>query len=475
MRSSPRLMGERVLVIEDDRAAREEIVRLLVERGHEAEGMGDGDAALAAARSGHHSVVVANLDPPGSDHLALLVSLRALEPDAGILVVTELARAQTRFAGEALRLGALELLAGPVGPDEIVRRVESLARIRELTRENARLRQQIVGRTDLQAIVGSSPAMKIVREWIERAAAAASNVLVTGESGTGKELVARAIHAAGPLRDRPFLAVNVAAIALQRAGQGGGAVQADLFELRLFGHEKGAFSGAIRSDGALGAAAGGILFLDEVAELPLQAQAKLLGAIEEKQFFPSGSDRPVPAAVRVIAATSRDIETMVERGTFRDDLYYRLNVVRIRVPPLRERPADIPALAADLLRLHAGDMGRRAPSIEPEALQLLMAHEWKGNVRELSNVLERALLLCPDDRIAVEALPRDVATRTTAPPTPLRAAVADFERRHIAWVLDLAGGNRERAARLLGLSPATLYRRLDRLGLSRGRALNGHP
>jgi len=449
-------MGERILVVEDERALRENLVRYLKQRGYEVDGAPDAETARKLVTEGRPSVMLTDLRLPGEDGLGLLRFVQETHPDAGVLVMT--AYASVDSAVEALRAGAHDYLLKPLILDDLSRKIENLLRFRDLARENARLRQEVQARMEPGVIVGASAPIRNVREWIERAAASMSNVLITGESGTGKELVARAIHAGSVVRDRPFLAINVSAI------------PAELVESHLFGHERGAFTGAsARREGVLRAAAGGTVFLDEIGELPLPVQAKLLRAIEEREFFPVGSDSPVKASVRIVSATHRDLEAMVERGAFRDDLYYRLNVVRIHVPPLRERPEDVPALAAHLLRKHAAEMGRRAPMIDPEALQVLMRYEWKGNVRELSNVLERALILCTGDRLTVENLPRDVASRAPAMPTPLKDAVSEFERRHIAWVLELAGGNRERAARLLGLSPATLYRRLDRLGLSRSR------
>ena len=451
---------ERILVVEDERALRDNLVRYLKQRGYEPEGTADAESAKRFVTEHRPVVILTDLRLPGEDGLSLVRFVQETQPDTGVLVMT--AYASVDSAVEALRAGAHDYLLKPLILDDLARKIDNLLRFRELARENARLRQEVQARLEPGVIVGASAAMRNVSEWIERAAGSTSNVLITGESGTGKELVARAIHAGSAVRERPFLAINVSAI------------PAELVESHLFGHERGSFTGAsARRDGVLRAAAGGTVFLDEIGELPLPVQAKLLRAIEEREFFPVGSDTPVKASVRVVSATHRDLEAMVERGSFRDDLYYRLNVVRIHVPPLRERPEDVPALASHLLRKHATEMGRRAPMIDPEALQVLMRYEWKGNVRELSNVLERALILCQGDRLTVDNLPRDVASRAPTMPTPLKDAIAEFERRHIAWVLELAGGNRERAAKLLGLSPATLYRRLERHGLSRARGT--HP
>ena len=299
--------------------------------------------------------------------------------------------------------------------------------------------------------------MKEVLDWVRRAANTRSTVLVTGETGTGKEVVARAIHRLGPSHDEPFLAVNISAL------------PENMVESELFGHEKGAFTGAERRrEGLLRASGTGTVFLDEIAELGPAIQAKLLRVIESHEVQPLGSDATAPFEARVVAATHRDLEKMVEEGSFREDLFYRVNVLHIRIPPLRERPEDIPSLVHQILDRHAARGDSPSPLVTAEAMRALCRHPWKGNVRELSNVLERALILADEGRIDLDELPPDVGGSGDAG-LDLESAIERAERAHIAMVLRLEDGNRESAAKQLGVSEATLYRRLEKLGL-KGKA-----
>ena len=295
-----------------------------------------------------------------------------------------------------------------------------------------------------------SSAMKEVSRWVERAASSRATVLITGETGVGKEVVARAVHQLGT-PDEPFLPFNVAA------------VPENMVESELFGHEKGAFTGADRRrEGILRAAGSGTVFLDEIAELSSAAQAKLLRALEAHEVKPLGSDHAAPFEARIIAATHRDLKHQVAENRFREDLYYRLDVLHITIPPLRDRPEDIPSLVKTILARHARRAGRVPPLVTAEAMRALCRHSWRGNVRELSNVLERAAILADDDKVDLEQLPADVQE---AGGLALAEAIERFERGHIAMVLRLSEGNRERAAVELGVSPATLYRRIEKLGL----------
>jgi two-component system response regulator HydG len=280
-----------------------------------------------------------------------------------------------------------------------------------------------------------------------------STVLVTGESGTGKELVARAVHARSALADREFLAVNMAAI------------PSEMVEAQLFGHEKGAFTGADRRrEGILRSASAGTVFLDEIGDLPMPTQVKLLRAIESHEVLPVGADRPEKVEFRLIAATNQELELAVKEGRFRQDLFYRLNVFRVRLPPLRDRRDDIPELAVHYMSLHARAIGKAPRTLSNETMKLLLAYPWPGNVRELSNVLERAVILAGGHSIEPEDLPPEFHGSSGAP-TELRLAVEQFERQHIAWVLRISGGNRDQAARMLGVDPATVYRRLSKYQL----------
>ena len=442
---------ERVLLVEDERAQRDALAQYLDRRGYAVTAVGSGEAALERLAREPYAVLLTDLRLAGMDGLAVVRRAREGDEEMGVLLMT--AYASVESAIEALRIGAHDYLLKPLILEEVARKVKGLLEHRALVRENARLRRALQVSGGGLDLVADSPAMQEVVEWVRRAAASRSTVLLTGETGTGKEVVARAIHERGPDRDQPFLAVSLAAL------------PEGMVESELFGHEKGAFTGADRRrEGLLRAAGSGTVFLDEIAELPLAAQAKLLRALESHEVQPLGSDTAAAFEARIVAATNRDLGAAAGAGRFREDLYYRLNVLHIRLPPLRERPEDIPGLVTALLGRHAARAGSAVPAVTPEALRAICLYPWRGNARELSNVLERAVILADEGRIDLDQLPDDVR-ESAAPRLSLPDAVDRFERSHIALVLRLCEGNREKAAEELGISPATLYRRLERLGL----------
>jgi DNA-binding NtrC family response regulator len=384
---------------------------------------------------------------PRMDGIALLKRLVAERPETSVLLTTAFASVET--AVDALRLGAFDYLLKPVAVEDLLLKLQHLVAFRAMKSELGRLRRATQGALGLDGLVGQSPKMKEVFALVEKVAPTRSVVLVLGESGTGKELVARAIHARSEVADKEFLGINMAA------------VPQELAESILFGHEKGAFTGADkRKEGLLRSVRGGTIFLDEIGDLPLPAQAKLLRALELREILPVGAERAVPAEFRLVAATHQDLAAAVAQGRFRQDLYFRLNVFHITLPPLRDRRDDIPALVNHFLRLHAVSLRKPALTVSNQAMKQLVAADWPGNVRELSNVLERAAILA-GDRIEVEHLPAPLHGGAGMP-TELKPAVERFSRQHIEWVLRLANDNREEAARLLGIDPATLYRRLAR-------------
>ncbi len=444
-------VSDRILVAEDEQVIRANLCESLARAGFEVEGAADGEAALRRVLDEEFAVVVADIRMPKLDGIALLKRIVAERPDTFVLMTT--AYASVESAIEALRCGAYDYLLKPVGLEDLLQKLRHLAAWRALRQEVVRLRRHVQGHGGFEGIVGGSPATQAVFALIDRVAPTKATVLVTGESGTGKELVARALHARSSVSDREFLAVNMAA------------VPPELVEAQLFGHEKGAFTGADRRrEGILRAVRGGTVFLDEIGDLPLPAQAKLLRAIESHELLPVGADRPVSADFRLIAATHHDLEAEVERGRFRSDLFFRLNVFRIEIPPLRERREDVPALVDHFARHHALSLGRRPCAVSNEAMRLLIGHTWPGNVRELSNAIERASILALDEAILPEHLPMQLQ-RESELPTELKRAVEQFEQNHIRWVLRVAGGNRERAAEMLGVDVATLYRRLAKYEL----------
>ncbi len=376
------------------------------------------------------------------------------------------AYATVENAVAAFRRGAHDYLMKPVIFEELLAKLDRVISARRLMLENQTLRRALHMPVDPDCLVGDSPPMKAVKTLIRKVGPTRANVLITGESGTGKELVARALHAAGAEPDAPFLAVNCAAI------------PNELLENQLFGHVRGAFTGADRDRLGLFAAAGrGTVFLDEIGELPLATQAKLLRAIETKEVLPVGATRPVATGARVLAATNKDLAAEAAAGSFRPDLFYRLNVVAISVPPLRDRREDIPELIPFLLSRHAERMGRSPVMVDNTTIRRLSAATWKGNVRELDNALERAMILAEGPLLSWADFPPELVGPAAevegqlGPDTDdLRSALDRFERAHIARVLDRCGGDKREAARRLGLGLSSLYRKLDESGAGSARS-----
>ena len=442
---------EPVLIVEDERAQREAMMDHLRRAGHPVEGVATGRDALEALARRPFAAVITDLRLPDLSGLEVIRRAHELDEELGLMLVT--AYATVDSAVEALRLGAHDYLLKPLMLDEVETRLANLLRTRDLLRDNARLRQALGVQRDDAELVADSPAMRDVVAWIRRAAAVRANLLITGETGAGKEVVARAVHRLGPTAAQPFQAINVASI------------PDSVLESELFGHEKGAFTGADRRrEGLLRAAGDGTVLLDEVAELSPALQAKLLRALEDHQVRPVGSDVSVPFQARLIAATNRDLQAFIADGRFREDLFFRLNVMAIHVPPLRERREDLPRLVRDLVTRHAHRMGLAVPVIAADVLRALASHPWRGNVRELSNLMERALIQADDGRIDLTHLPAEVQA-STGQGLSLADATARFERAHIRLALELCDGNRERTAKELGVSPATLYRKLNELGV----------
>ncbi len=459
-------MGERILVVEDEATLRSNLEKYLAKLGHEVRSARDGAEAMRRLEEGACDVVLTDLCMPGADGLAVLDHARVVRPDCVVLLMTAFGTLSS--AVEALRRGAHDYLLKPVSLAAVAAKIQRIADYRALGRENARLRSMLSDEAAPAALLRlESAAMRELDELLKKVAAGPSRVCIHGESGVGKELVARAIHDQSQRREGPFVPVNVSAI------------PDTLVESTLFGHLRGAFTGADSArEGLFRAADGGTLFLDEIGELPLAIQAKLLRVVETMEVRPVGGDRDVAIDVRIVCATHRDLDAMVRDRLFREDLLYRLRVVRLDVPPLRERPEDIPALVGRFVARQAREQKKRVFSVAPEAMQRLVAHTWPGNVRELSNVVERAVLLAEEETIRLEDLPAELADRAESggklrglegSDARLEHALRSFERRHIAAVLASCDGNRDAAAKRLGVSPATLYRKLERLGLKGSR------
>jgi len=444
-----------ILVVDDEPNIRSTLKGVLAREGHQV----DDAATLTDARRllrEAYDVVLLDVRFPGENGLDLLAEIRADAPETTVIMMSGNADLET--AVRATRLGAYDFLEKPLSLERLLVLLRNAFESRALASENERLRAPWAA-----ALVGDSPAMRALLDQIELAGPSAARVLLTGENGTGKELVARALHAASPRRTQPFVGVNCSAI------------PEELFESELFGHEKGAFTGATQARrGRFEEAHGGTLLLDEVADLSARAQTKLLRALQESEVTRVGGSRAIRVDVRVIAATNRDLTSAVAARSFREDLYFRLAVIPIRVPSLRERASDIPALVEHFLGAIARDMGRRPPTFSAGALEALARHPFPGNVRELRNLVERLVIMNPVARLGAEqvaaALPAGVAAPAAAdgadaPPETLAEAVRDFERRHIEAALAAEGGNRTRAAARLGLERSHLYKKLRQLGM----------
>lgn len=448
----------RVLLVDDDESFRRVQEYQLNRAGYRVTTAADGEAALDAFRDGLHDLVVTDVRMPGLDGLELLARVRAISPDTPVVMIT--AEGTIETAVEAMKQGAFEFLTKPFPGEKLRLTLERAHEFARLQRENRELRREVEGRFSFENIIGSTPPMKAMFDSMELAAPAASTVLIFGETGTGKELVARAIHYNSPRKEGPFVTVNC------------GAIPETLMEAELFGYRRGAFTGADADrKGKFETADGGTLFLDEVGEIPLALQPKILRVLQSGEVDRLGADRPVRVTVRIVAATHRDLEQLASEGAFREDLYYRLAVIPLVVPPLRDRRDDIPLLADHFLRRMENETGRAGLRIPPEAFSLFDRYPWPGNVRELENTIERLVVLSRDDQLDVQSLPEKIrgvaeagsATGIKLPPQGVR--LEELERDLICQALERNGGNRTKAARDLGLTRNTLLYRMQKHGL----------
>jgi two-component system response regulator PilR (NtrC family) len=439
----------RLLVVDDERSMREMLEIFLSGQGHEVELAAEVPAAVRVFGERAHDLVLTDLKLGRASGFEVLRSVKQQSPQTEVIIMT--AFGTTEGAIQAMKLGAYGYLTKPFKVDELQVVVQKALEKRALTRDNVLLREQLAGRGRFEGLVGRSAAMEAVYALIEKVAPARTTVLITGESGTGKELVARALHGKSGRAQGPFVPVNC------------GAIPEGLIESELFGHVKGAFTGAQEANpGLFTAAAGGTLFLDEIGELPTALQVKLLRAIQERRIRPVGGQADVELDVRLVAATNRDLPEEVRAGRFREDLYYRLNVVQIRVPPLRQRREDVLPLAEHFLRRFGAEHGRGTLRLSREALRSLDEYDFHGNVRELENVIERAVTLSSGDEVAVDALPDSLRmsppppARLQAGPLPpgfsLEAHLAETERELIDRAMAQASGVKKDAAALLGLT-----------------------
>jgi DNA-binding NtrC family response regulator len=444
-----------ILIAEDEAAVRESLVEVLREEGYDVTAAPDGTAAIAALDTREFDLVLSDIRMPGADGLTVLRHAREIAPQALVLLMT--AHATVETAVEAIRRGAQDYLLKPIIFDDVLHKIEHLLEHRQIAWENQLLRSQVDRQWDFDNLVGRSAVMRDVMNLVRRVAPTPSTVLITGESGVGKEVVARAVHHFSEFHDRIFLPVNC------------GAIPENLLESQLFGHLRGSFTGAISNqEGLFHRARGGTIFLDEIADMPFNLQVKLLRTIEAKEILPVGASSPVKVEVRVIAATNHDLGTLVDEGKFRDDLYYRLNVVNIEIPPLRERREDIPALIEHFVHLHNRELKKSFKGTDSATLKLLMSLPWKGNVRELDNVIEHSMILGEGDWITMRDLPRSLQQEVGLPMPAgdnLREALRAYEKAHIQAVLSKVDQDKKAAAEALGMSLSSLYRKIEELSI----------
>jgi DNA-binding NtrC family response regulator len=440
----------RILVVDDEVNARTALAELLRDEGYDVETAADAFKALGKYEDFAPHVVLTDLKMPGMDGIELVKKIRSFEDPAAVVVMTAFGAVQSAL--DAMRAGAVEYLTKPLNFDELRVVIEKVLDHQALEREARGLRQRVRERTAPSNIIGANPLMQRVFEIVEQVAPSKATVLITGESGTGKELVANAIHQRSPRARGPFIKLHCAALA------------ESLLESELFGHERGAFTGAVgRRDGRFQVADGGTLFLDEIGEISPAIQVKLLRFLQEREFERVGGSQTISVDVRVIAATNKNLIDEVKAGRFREDLYYRLNVVTIDMPPLRERKSDVPALARFFVDKFARANDKTIESIAPEALEAMVGYDWPGNVRELENAIERAVVMAASPVLEPKYLPTSVRPTAKgpegAPPVP-GSTMAEIERHAILTTLEATGGSTSKAAEMLGISARTIQYRL---------------
>lgn len=449
-------MTAHILLVEDEMNMAKMQAKILQRKSYAVETACNGREALRLLDQSAFDVVITDLKMPVMDGMQLLRAMNAKERGCQVIVLT--GHGTIESAVEAMQLGAVDYLTKPCNPDELLIKVDKLLETKRLREEVAQLRREVRAYKRFGELIGQSPAMRQIYTIIGAVKANKSTVLITGESGTGKELVARTIHQKGPWADRPFVAINC------------GAMSETLLDSQLFGHKRGAFTGAIAEhNGVFQAANGGTLFLDEISEIPLALQVKFLRAIQEREVTPLGSSKPVKVDVRLIAASNRNLEEEVKKGTFRDDLFYRLNVVPIHLPPLRERREDIPLLIEHFIATFSTEYKVEPKKISADALEKLVSYSWPGNIRELQNVIERVFALSQSNEITLADLPGPIAGFEVKPVDFEEMAelptLEDMERSLIRAALRKSRGNKNEAARILAIDRQRLYRKIEKYGL----------
>jgi len=440
-----------ILVVDDELSVRDSLYNWFKEDGYRVDTAENAVEALKKLQEKSYEIILLDIKMPGIDGMELQKRINEIDKSITIIFMTAYASIET--AVQALKRGAFDYVTKPIDPDDLSHLIKNAIKQRELIAENIQLREKIEELSKLDEIIGESPQMKKVFELVEMVAKTDATVMIRGESGTGKELIARAIHSNSARRYFPIIPINCAAF------------PETLLESELFGHEKGAFTGAqYRRKGKIELAQGGTIFLDEIGNISLKTQVDLLRVIETKQFTRLGGNETITVDFRVIAATNRDLELAIKDGTFREDLYYRLNVFSIFLPPLRERLTDIPILTQHFIKKFSSAMNKNITGITPEALDLLVRYSWPGNVRELENAIERAMVVSKGPLIGVEHLPFQL---TSEPFAPKSDSLEDIEKFHIAKVLERVGWNITRAAEVLKIDRVTLYNKIRKYDLNK--------
>jgi two-component system response regulator PilR (NtrC family) len=451
-------MMNEILLADDEATFRETFAKLLQEEGMTVTAVANGTDAIKAVMKQPYSVAILDIQMPGADGIKVLREIMRLRPETHVIMIT--AYGTIEMAIEAIKLGASDYVMKPVMFEDILAKVRQYSQYLELQEENQQLKLELDGRFEIGRIIGQAPAIQQVLEMIRKVAPTKSNVLITGESGTGKELVAHAIHSLGSKNGRRFIAVNCSAI------------PENLLESELFGHKKGSFTSAIEDKkGLFECACGGTLFLDEIGHMPMSCQVKLLRAVEHRQVIPVGSTEFIDIDLRLVAATNKDLAKEIKAGLFREDLYYRMNVVGIHVPPLRERKEDIPLLVEHFIKKYNAEMGKQCIGVSDNVMRLLMNYGWKGNIREMQNVIERAVIFAEDDVIKISdiGLIGSKAIGLSEEYEKLNAAVKAYEKEHICRVLNRYDWNKVEAAKALDVGLSSLYRKIDELEIKVGK------
>lgn len=443
-------MPSKILLVEDEQMLRESLAQLLTEEGFQVVQAQDGKAGHEAALAEGFDLVLTDIRMPVMDGLTLLKHLQQVIPQTPVIVITAFGTVES--AVTAMRAGAADYVLKPVQFEDVLIRVKRALEFGEMRRNRSILTEQLASQSTFHDLIGESPAMTNLLGLVRKLSTVSSSVLIVGESGTGKELFARAIHYNGITRDKPFIAVNC------------GAIAESLIESELFGHRKGSFTGAIKDRiGYFEAANGGTLFLDEISTLPIQVQSSLLRVLEERVVVPVGDTRPRPVEVRIIAASNQNLQTQCREGKFREDLLYRLDVVRLQLPPLRQRRQDIPLLAQHFLDKYTKKMNKHVMGISNAAMRALLNHEWRGNVRELENVIERAVIFAELRDLEPQDLPFQSAGDEPDTGEDLKQALMQFERQHIIASLKRHSNDKAETAQHLGIGVSSLYRKLEEL------------